>query len=250
MTIMTVAAAFDTLAARYDELWSRSPVGLHQRSAVWRHIDPLFEPGETILDIGCGTGEDALHFIDAGLEVRAVDVSPEMVAIARARGVQATVMTAEDLDGMQGEFDGVISNFGVLNCVAGLSTIGQSLARLIRPGGYLAICILGPFCLWETAWYLLHGCPGKAFRRWKGEHYSSSLGIRVSYPGVRQLQKELHPHFELDRWCGIGFAVPPSYVRGLSPKSVTLLSSIDWRLAHVPALRALADHRLFLFVRK
>jgi SAM-dependent methyltransferase len=249
MTSMT-AAAFDILAARYDELWSRSPVGLHQRRAVWRHIDPLFKPGETILDIGCGTGEDALHFTDAGLEVSAIDVSPEMVAIARARGVQATVLAVEDLDRMEGVFDGAISDFGVLNCVAGLSTIGQSLARLIRPGGYLGICMLGSFCLWETAWYLLHGRPGKAFRRWKGEHYSSSLGIRVSYPSSKQLQEGLRPHFELDRWCGIGFAVPPSYVRGLSPNAVSLLSLIDRQLAHVPVLRAAADHRLFLFVRK
>ncbi len=247
---MTVAAAFDTLAARYDEAWTRSPVGLHQRRAVWGHIDPLFKPGETILDIGCGTGEDALHFTDAGLNVRAIDVSPAMVAIARARGVQATVLPVEDLDRMQGVFDGVISNFGVLNCVAGLNTIGQSLARLIRPGGYLAICILGPFCLWETAWYLLRGRPGKAFRRWKGEHYSSSLGIRVSYPALKQVQEGLRPHFELDRWCGIGFAVPPSYVGGFSPKSVSLLSSIDRLSAHLPVLRALADHRLLLFVRK
>jgi ubiquinone/menaquinone biosynthesis C-methylase UbiE len=250
MSIMTVAAAFDTLAARYDELWTRSAAGLHQRRAVWRHIDPLFQPGETILDIGCGTGEDALHFTDAGLDVRAIDVSPQMVSIARARGVHATVMPAEDLDRMQGSFDGVVSNFGVLNCVAGLNTIGQSLARLIRPGGYLGICILGRFRLWETAWYLLHGRPRKAFRRWKGENYSSSLGIRVSYPAVKQLQEGLRPHFELHRWCGIGFATPPSYVRGFSPKIVNLLSSIDGRLAHLPVLRALADHRLFLFVRK
>jgi SAM-dependent methyltransferase len=210
----------------------------------------LFKPGETILDIGCGTGEDALHFTAAGLEVSAIDVSPEMVAIARARGVQATVLAVEDLDRMEGIFDGAISDFGVLNCVADLSTIGQALARLIRPGGYLAICMLGSFCLWETAWYLLHGRPGKAFRRWKGEHYSSSLGIRVSYPCLKQLQEGLRPYFELDCWCGIGFAVPPSYVRGFSPNAVSLLSSIDRRLAHAPVLRAAADHRLFLFVRK
>jgi SAM-dependent methyltransferase len=249
MTIMTVAAAFDTLAARYDELWTRSPAGLHQRRAVWRHIDPLFQPGETILDIGCGTGEDALHFMHAGLEVRAIDVSPAMVSIARARGVHAAVMPIEDLDRMEGYFDGAISNFGVLNCVAGLNTMGPSLAHLIRSGGYLAICSLGRFCLWETAWYLLQARPRKAFRRWKGDNYSSSLGIQVSYPNVKRLQTALSPHFELDRWCGIGLAIPPSYVAGLTPTIVNLSSSIDRRLAHLPVLRALADHQLFLFVR-
>jgi SAM-dependent methyltransferase len=250
MNSVTAPAIFDTVATRYDELWTRSVVGLCQRRAVWRHIDPLFEAGETILDIGCGTGEDALHFTDAGLQVRAIDISPEMVRIARARGVDATVMRVEDLDRMESCFHGAISNFGVLNCVAGLHTICQSLAHLIRPGGYLAVCFLGRFCLWETAWYLLQGNPRKACRRWDGESYSSSLGIQVYYPTRKRIEKALSPHFELVRWSGIGLVVPPSYVSGLSSKLVRLFSATDQRLAHLPFLRALADHRLFLFVRK
>jgi hypothetical protein len=66
---------------------------------------------------------------------------------------------------------------------------------------------------------------------------------------VKRLQTALSPHFELDRWCGIGLAIPPSYVAGLTPTIVNLSSSIDRRLAHLPVLRALADHQLFLFVR-
>jgi SAM-dependent methyltransferase len=247
---VTAPAAFDTLAARYDELWTRSPVGLCQRRAVWRHIDPLFQSGEAVLDIGCGTGEDALHLMEAGLKVRAIDASPEMIRIARARGVDATVMPVEDLDRMKSRFHGAISNFGVLNCVASLNPISYSLAHLIRPGGCLAICLVGRFCLWETAWYLLQGRPRKAFRRWQGESNSSSLGIRVSYPSVERLQNALRPHFALVRWSGIGLAVPPSYVSGFAPNIVHLFSSIDRRLAHLPFLRMLADHRLFVFVRK
>ena len=56
-----IAAAFDRLAPRYDQLWTRSTVGHLQREAVWRHLAPLFKPGQTALDLGCGTGEDALH---------------------------------------------------------------------------------------------------------------------------------------------------------------------------------------------
>ncbi len=49
-------AAFDRIASRYDELWTCSPVGRLQREAVWRRLDKLFNDGNTLLDLGCGTG--------------------------------------------------------------------------------------------------------------------------------------------------------------------------------------------------
>ncbi len=48
---MSVAEAFDQLASRYDETWTRSVVGRLQREAVWREIAPLFLPGERVLDL-------------------------------------------------------------------------------------------------------------------------------------------------------------------------------------------------------
>src|SRR5271154_4792276 len=105
-------AAFDTLASRYDELWTRSVVGRSQRASVWRHIDPLFQAGETVLDLGCGTGEDALHLAAAGVRVRAFDKSSEMVRIASERGVEASVLPIEQIGELTGTYDGVISNFG------------------------------------------------------------------------------------------------------------------------------------------
>ena len=64
---MSSTALFDRLAARYDELWTNTPIGRAQRDPVWREIDPLFHPGQRILDIGCGTGEDAAHFTARGV---------------------------------------------------------------------------------------------------------------------------------------------------------------------------------------
>src|SRR5437867_8991299 len=153
------ARAFDTLASRYDELWTQSAVGRLQRLAVWRRLDRLFRPGDSLLDLGCGTGEDALHFMRSGMRVRAIDASAEMVRIARSRGVDAVRLPIEELERLTGSFDGVLSDFGALNCVARLDAIRRPLARLIRPGGSLAICVLGRCCLWETAWYLLRDQP-------------------------------------------------------------------------------------------
>jgi SAM-dependent methyltransferase len=244
-----MSAAFDQLASQYDRLWTRSRVGHLQREAVWRHIGGLFAPGQVVLDLGCGTGEDALRLKQAGLRVRAIDASEEMVKIARARGADAEVLAIENCGDLEESFDAVLSNFGALNCVEDVEALRAPLARLVRPGGYLAICILGRFCAWETAWYLLRrGQPPKAFRRWRGS-VSSSLGIRVFYPSTRRMEAAFHPQFKLIKWYGVGLFVPPSYVTGLFDEVLRKLDSVDQRLARWPVLRGLADHRLFVFVR-
>jgi len=243
-----LSAAFDQLASQYDRLWTRSPVGRLQREAVWRHIDGLFKPGQSALDLGCGTGEDALRLMQYGLRVRAIDASAEMVRIARDRGVDAEILSIENCGLLDESFHAVLSNFGALNCVEDLESLREPLARLVRPGGYLAICVIGRFCVWETAWALLHRQPAKAFRRWS-KSVLSSLGIRVFYPSRKRLEAAFHPRFRLVSWCGVGLAVPPSYVNGLSTRVLQKLDALDRRAAHWPVLRGLSDHRLFVFVR-
>jgi len=241
--------AFDRVAARYDELWTRTATGCAQRSLVWRNVDGLFHPGERVLDIGCGTGADAAHFSALGIAIHATDCSPAMVRAARQRGgFSASVMRAEEI-AMIGEiYDGAISNFGALNCVGDLAAVAQALARVVRPGGRVALCTMGRFCAWETIYYASRFEFGKAFRRRRGSA-SSSLGIAVQYPAVAALAAAFAPEFALHRWMGIGLLVPPSYVPLPAPL-VRLFGMLDRALARLPLLRALADHRLLILVRK
>ncbi|MCX6619491.1 MAG: class I SAM-dependent methyltransferase, partial [Acidobacteria bacterium] len=148
-------------------MWTESTIGRLQRDAFWRLAGGLFQAGQRVLDLGCGTGEDAVRLARQGVSVSAIDSSRQMVRIARGRGVSALQLPIEELQRLDTEFDGAISNFGALNCVEDLEPVGAALSRLIRPGGTLAFCIIGRFCAWETAYYLLHGQPSKAFRRWR-----------------------------------------------------------------------------------
>jgi len=240
---------FDRLAAHYDELWTHTPTGSAQRSLVWRNVDALFHAGERVLDIGCGTGADAAHFSARGIAVHATDSSPAMVDAARRRGgFSASVLRAEEIAEAGEIYDGAISNFGALNCVGDLSAVARALARVVRPGGRVALCTIGRFCAWETLYYAGRFQFRKALRRLRGSA-SSSLGIAVHYPTVAALAAAFAPEFTLRRWMGIGLLVPPSYVP-LPPRLVRIFGLLDRTLARLPFLRAMADHRLLILVRK
>jgi SAM-dependent methyltransferase len=241
-------AAFDSIALQYDALWSHSAVGIAQREAVWRYLDPLFKPGDDVLDVGCGTGVDALHLQSAGVSVYAIDASAKMVEIARRRGVDAHHCAIEGFGTSEKKFDGVISNFGALNLLASLEGVERTLADIVRSGGVVAICLLGRFCLWETLYQFLRADPSKALRRLRGKA-EASLGSTVYYPSVERVAGIFRKHFRLRRWVGIGLTVPPSFVKMFTPWEVERLSAFDRHLAHRRILRACADHRLLLFER-
>jgi ubiquinone/menaquinone biosynthesis C-methylase UbiE len=242
------AAYFDQLASSYDAVWTNSPAGRLQRAAVWRHLDPLVRRGDRVLDIGCGTGEDALHLAGLGAQVLALDVSPEMVRVARGNGVNARVLPIEGIHALAVAFDLVLSNFGGFNCVRDLPTMRQTLARLVRPEGHLAVCLMGRFCLRESAHYALRGRFKKAARRWRGETLTSA-GLRVFYPALKQVRRALSPSFDLVAAVGIGVSVPPSYVEGTPAPLLKTLATLDARIELSEIGRAVGDHRLFVFRR-
>lgn len=243
---MTPAEIFDALAEKYDDLWTCATIGRMQREAFWKYAGPYLRQAARVLDIGCGTGEDAMRLLRRGVQVTAIDVAPQMIAIARSRGVDARIFSAEDLAWLSGRFDAAISNFGPLNCVPDLSAIHGPLARMIEPGGHAILCLLNRFCLWEAAWFLLKAEPRKASRRWRGE--ADMAGLRVHYPTVRQILRSLAPEFTLVGRFGIGIAVPPSYVR-LPESALRLAARFDDRLAGKPLFRTLGDHTLLILRR-
>jgi len=242
------AAYFDGIAARYDAAWTNAQAGRLQRNAVWRHIDPRIRRGDRILDIGCGTGEDALHLRELGGQALAIDASPEMVRVARLKGVDARVLPIEGIHLFAVAFDLVLSNFGAINCIRDLSTLQKTLARLIRPGGHLAVCFMSRFCLWESAYYTLRGQFGKATRRWRGEA-TTSEGFRVFYPLTKHIRETLSSDFELVADVGIGITVPPSFAAVMPSGFINKLASVDARIETTRIGRLIGDHRLLIFCR-
>lgn len=251
---MSVAAAFDRLAPSYDELWTNSVAGRLQREAVWREMARLFPAGDRVLDLGCGTGEDAERLAGAGVTVHALDIAPGMIEATRRRAqadrITTGVLAIEDLGGLDAaqQFDSAIANFGVLNCIEDLRALAQNLARLIRPGGRLALCPMSRFCLWETIWYLAHARPQKAFRRMRRGPVETSLGFPVWYRTAAEIGAAFSPDFRRVACRGIGVFTPPSYVN-LPAGLCRALAALDRHFAGWPLWRSMGDHQLLVFVR-
>ena len=97
------------------------------------------QPGEMILDIGCGDGTLTRKIMDAGARVIGLDASEPMVEAARAKGVDAFVADAQalDLDSQAarfGQFDAVFSN-AALHWMLDPDAVAAGVYKMLRPGG-------------------------------------------------------------------------------------------------------------------
>jgi SAM-dependent methyltransferase len=261
------SAPFDAIAERYDETFTTSKIGRAQRTAVWKKLGEIFRAGDRILELGCGTGVDACFLADHGVKVVACDNSRQMITVATRRVteggklsfVHLHLLATENIANLQngGPFNGAFSNFGALNCIQDLRQFARDLAILLKPGATALLCWMGPCCVWEIAWYLAQGNPGKAFRRFRRGGVTARLAeraeVRVHYPSVRSLARSFAPEFRLRSINGIGVSVPPSYLEALAnrfPRFFDLSLRADLFLGHCPGIRALADHILLEFRRE
>jgi SAM-dependent methyltransferase len=97
-------------------------------------LDP--KPGERILDVGCGEGTLTNRIIERGATVLGVDNSPDMIAAARANGVDAVQLAAEDMQ-LFAEFDAAFSN-ATLHWVLQKEQAARAILRALKAGGRFA----------------------------------------------------------------------------------------------------------------
>jgi ubiquinone/menaquinone biosynthesis C-methylase UbiE len=261
---LPAALVFDQMAGKYDDVFTNSMIGRAQRDAVWSVLTQIFRSGDHVLELNCGTGEDAFFLAQNGISVTACDASEQMIQVASGRQreeapespVQFNLLPTERIRELQpsSQFDGIFSNFSGLNCIPDLKQTADDLATLLSRGAPLLVCLSTRFCLWEILWFVLHGNFRKAFRRCSGQAIArvGEFTVDVRYPTVRQLQTLFSPSFVLRSCSGVGVTVPPSYVEAWirnHAKLLRMLRIIDRIIANYPGIRVLGDHVLLHFER-
>jgi SAM-dependent methyltransferase len=264
-----LAQPFDAAAPSYDTDFTERRLGRWLREAVWGYLGAAFQPGEHVLELGCGTGEDAVWLARRGVRVEATDGSPAMLAAAQRKVAETKVgdrvsFSHLDLNAIGSEFriphsafyDGAFSNFGALNCVPDRRPIAEALAGAVRSGGRVVLVVMGPLCPWEWAWHLGHGQAGTAFRRFRRgveAHVGDGRTVRVWYPSPRRLCAEFAPEFKHIETVGIGAFLPPSYFAHLVdrwPRMFGGLAKLDSSLGRFFPWTWLNDHYLMVLERK
>lgn len=264
--------AFDNLASTYDNDFTHTQLGAYLRARVHRRLLTHFQPNQPILEIGCGTGEDALFLAQHDIRVTATDASPAMLAVARQKAQNEALICFEQLDlgtldtshwdsprhngeGSGVRFDGAFSNFGALNCLSDWQSLAAWLAARIETGGIVGLGIMAPLCLWEVAWHGLHLDFKVAARRLRGDIFQpagSAAPIRITYPTIRRITRDFAPYFRRRFIMPLGLCVPPSDVFGViekRPRLLKTLIALEDRLGGIPQLALFADHYWIEFER-
>jgi len=259
LQLKAAQSAFDRVASIYDGPFGNNSLIQRMRSKVWKDILNKTPAGANILDLGCGTGIDAVYLAGLGYRVWAVDGSENMVkktvkrAARHGLSKQVTVMHAgfHELSGIFNDrFDAIYSNFGALNCVSNIHTFVEDCAGLLQDDGLLITNVMGKYCPWEIGFYLLHGRPRRAFVRLSNQHRPVRLGdvkVWTRYYRPRQWYRIFLGRVKMVSYRAMSLTVPPPYLESWSsrhPELFEVLNRWDEILSHVPFFRNMGDHFL------
>ena len=254
--VQSQRAAFDSMADGYDAEFTASALGRVLRPMVWERFEACFAHRSSLLELGCGTGEDAIHLAKSGHRVLATDASPQMVDCARRKAeaagvadrIRFQVVPMESLSTVLGTevFDGVYSNFGAVNCAPDLAALAGALAPRLAPNAPLVWVIMGRCVPWEMGWYLLRGDGRRAFRRFRRDG-SEWRGMTIHYPTPRSCARLIAPYFVSEVARPLGVVLPPSYAAGWlerTPRIRAWLARLERTLFERARCAGLGDHYL------
>src|SRR3954464_15596630 len=138
-----VRAMFDRISGFYDVMNSVMTAGLHHRWRARAADLAALGPGDSALDVACGTGDLAIELarrVGTGGEVIGTDFSEEMLERARAKapGLAWEWGNALDLPYANDRFDAATVGFGARN-FSDLERGLAEMARVVRPGGRVVV---------------------------------------------------------------------------------------------------------------
>jgi len=239
------ALAYDAIAAGYD---AQVEGDAWMRRVLQHHYARVFTPGQRVLDIGCGTGTDAIFLANRGVQVVAIDFSPEMIAQAHAKIaaagaadlVRAELLPVADIGRLEGPFDGVISAFAGLSTLPDLAQFAADAANLVRPAGHLVVHMLNRFSLWECLGYLQHA-------NWRAAREVGHVRTRefviggrpvghTLYLGAEAYRRYFATDFALCQSYSLGALRPPHTVKRIPSNLVHALEWLDVRSGTWPLL--------------
>ena len=253
-----IQTAFDAMSTGYDKSFSNTYLGEYYRERTQRIMKRYWSTPSHLLEINAGTGEDAIFLAQMGHKVHATDISPKMLAQLHDKAVKQKLENQISIETLPIEainnlpethYDGLLSNFGGLNCVQDLPAFAKNTHAIVKPGAIVILCVMGPWVPWEWSWYSMRGDMRNAFRRLSGK--SKWRESHIYYPSVKTLKKTMdQASFRCLHTEALGVLMPPSYVNTVAESYRDIFdyaAQIENRIARLPGVANLSDHYLMAF---
>ncbi|MDA4114997.1 MAG: nitroreductase/quinone reductase family protein [Thaumarchaeota archaeon] len=262
-----VAEAFDSASEEYDFTIGGNFINVWIRERSIEELLRLTRRDDVLLEIGCGTGTEAIRISRHVKEIVATDISPSMIALLRrkvearrlAGKVRPLQVRAVDVRRVSGYLPGgrarVVYSFnGALNCELELRRFPRELWEITEPEGYFVCSVRNKFCLEES---LIQGAllRFRSMTPRKRQPKMVSVGgmdIPAYYYHPWEFAAMFKPYFEVEREVALPAILPPPYLNDLYVKlrsRLKFLEHADTTVAATFPFNKFGDQTLFVFKR-
>ncbi len=262
-----IAHAFDSASEEYDFTISHNYINTWIRKRSIQELLGVSKPGDILLEIGCGTGTEAIEISGHVSKIIATDISERMIEILRkkvdARRISNRIVlmhvSAANISKVGGLVDGKLevaySFNGALNCEPELSRFVDGLASVLAPGGYFICSVRNSLCLGEALSHAAVFQFDKMAPR-KRQPVMVSVGgmdIPAFYYTPATFSQFFSSQFKLKKLVGLPAFLPPAYLSNYYVKFknvASVLEKLELALGgHFPFNR-FGDQSLFVFQKR
>ena len=255
---------FDAYAQSYDNHFTNSFIGKAQRLQVYQQLlKHISFKNKSVLEINCGTGEDALWLTKQGAAVLATDISEGMINVAKNKSTNSLIdfnqLAAQDISSLSpNTYNIIFSNFGGLNCLSNneLLKFKAGCDQLQKPSNQLAFVIMGTKCKWEQLYFSFKKDKAKATRRQNKGGVDTLINdnhFKTYYYSPDDIKQLFIENYSCISVSPIGLFVPPSYLEPYVVKRRGMfgfLKLLDKLFGDFSFLSNYADHYLIVFEKK
>lgn len=252
---------FDSYAIDYDDHFTNSLIGKAQREQVRKQLSKVIKSDvKNVLEVNCGTGEDALWFTKKGMKVLATDISEGMIEVAKQKTneidfLQLNCMNIASL--APSTYDMVFSNFGGLNCLNAneLIQFRNACESIQNKDNRLAFVIMGTQCWWERMYFRLKKDKKKSTRRQDRKGVDTIINdqkFKTWYYSPEYFKELFGDDYVCVTLKPIGLFVPPSYLEPYIEKRKNFLGALRFldSIFSFSFLSNFADHYIIIFKKK
>jgi ubiquinone/menaquinone biosynthesis C-methylase UbiE len=260
------ATAFSSQSTIFDELYSSNKIIAYKRERVRKHLKKYLHPGDLILELNSGTGEDAVWLAKQVCSVHATDIAAGMLDVLRQKtlneGLESKISTElcsfTQLNTLRQKepYNMIFSNFAGLNCTNELDKVLASFSSLLKPNGIVTLVLLPKFCMWEFL-LIFKGKFKTATRRFFSKNGRKACVeetyFKCWYYNPSFITGHLHEDFKLLSIEGLCTIVPPSYIENFAdkyPKAFKLLTAKEDKLKSKWPWKFIGDYYIISLQKK